>query len=197
MFQKIRISGEGTTPLLMHNVRLADPLDPHTKALAAAVATSKKSKTEETILATQKAEWMGGIYHDDVLGVYMPSTWLLKSLQRGGVIYGKKGTAVLEGVLLEDLQIPLAFPDRGKTLEELWADPRYRDVQAVGVQGKKVMRTRPRFNTWGFSADALIETEILDLDVFEDIAHKAARLSGVGDGRKIQMGRFDVKVEVL
>ena len=48
----------GTSALLMHNARLADPLDPITKEKAK--VSSKRKKTEEDQELLSHLEWQGG-----------------------------------------------------------------------------------------------------------------------------------------
>lgn len=194
----INISVVGMSALLMHNVRLADPLDEHTKALAEETANARRMKTEAARIAAQRAEWLGGLYYDPEMGIHMPSSWLLGALAEGGVIYGRKGKAVKQSVVLKDMNLPLLH-DGPSDLEQLWSDPRYRDVRAVGVQRAKVMRTRPKFPKWAVSADAWLDDDVLDLAVLRVIADKAGTLTGIGDYRPSTgggpFGRFKATIE--
>ncbi len=55
----------GVGPMLMHCARLADPLDPLTKAIAA--ITSKRMKTEADHARIAELEWQGGLWlHNDL-----------------------------------------------------------------------------------------------------------------------------------
>lgn len=189
---------KGTTPLLMHNVRLADPLDEHTKALAEATANAKRLKTDAARIDAQRTEWYGGMYHSKDLGVYIPASWVLGALYNGGVAYGRKGTAVRQAVIMKDIDIPLLYSGP-QDPEDLWADPQFRDVRAAGVQRNKVIRCRPKFPKWGVKAEALLDESALDFEVLEAIAAKAGVLSGMGDYRPATgggpFGRFEVSIK--
>ena len=56
--KKFTLAINGTAPLLMHNSRLADKLDPITQAKAA--VSSKRKKTDEDDLELSRLEWLGG-----------------------------------------------------------------------------------------------------------------------------------------
>lgn len=192
----IKITITGTTPLLMHNVRLANPIDPHTKALSEATATYKKTKTEADFYVVSKTEWFGGLYHDPELGVYIPSSWLIGTFGRGGVNYGKKGLAVKQSLLLSELAYPLIH-DGPNDLEAMWEDQQYRDIRAAGVGRNKVMRTRPKFPRWALEVPALLDENTLDYSIFQAIAEKAGALAGMGDYRPEKsgpFGRYEVSV---
>jgi hypothetical protein len=188
----ITISMTGTAPLLQHNIRLADPLDPWTKALKS--LNAKRSKTEDDHAEVQRIEWYGGIYFDDEIGVYVPTTWLEGSLIKGGSLYGRKGTLVQRALLFKDERVALMIPGPRKNLDALWEDGSYRDTRAVGVQRAKVSRTRPIFRQWSVEAEAYLDTNELDLDVLEQIADKAGLQVGIGDYRP-RYGRFDAVIK--
>lgn len=60
--KKFTLTLTGVTPLLVHNARLADPLDPivrQTKPIS-----GKRSKTEEDHLELARLEFIGGLYYD-------------------------------------------------------------------------------------------------------------------------------------
>jgi hypothetical protein len=62
---RIRVTLDGSTavngsPLLMHNERLADPIDPYTRWLAE--LTKKRTKTERDHEEIGRREFMGGGY---------------------------------------------------------------------------------------------------------------------------------------
>jgi hypothetical protein len=192
---EIKITIRGTTPLLMHNVRLANPIDPYAKALSEATSTFKKTKTEADFLQVARTEWFGGLYHDPEIGVYVPSSWLIGTFARGGVNYGKKGLAVKQSLLLQELAYPLVH-DGPADLEQMWADPQYRDIRAAGIGKNKVMRTRPKFPRWALEVPALLEESTLDFGVFQAIAEKAGGLAGMGDYRPEKSGPFG-RYEVL
>ena len=193
----ITLTLTGTTPLLQHNVRLVDPLDPRTKELAAATATYKKTKTEADQLEARRVEWYGGIYYDDTIGVYVPGSWVLKSLADGGVVYGRKGKAVKAALIMKEPMITLLH-DGPSDLDELWADPKYRDERAIGVQSNKIIRTRPRFPKWAIETEAYLDASMLDFEILQVIADKAGTLVGIGDYRPAKggpFGRYEATIE--
>ena len=67
---RFRITITGTAPLLMHNGRLANPLDPSTQALKS--LTSKRKKTDDDLFDIARAEFLGGLYIDPDVGPYVP-----------------------------------------------------------------------------------------------------------------------------
>lgn len=189
MGMDIKIEIQGTTPLLQHNVRLSNPMDPHAKALSEAVSAYKKDKTDVSFNNQAHIEWTGGLYHNERIGVYVPSSWIMGSFARGGVIYGKKGTAVKQALIISDMEIQLLH-NGPKTLDELWADDRFHDIRAAGVGRNKVQRCRPAFPVWGLVTEAYLDDSVLDLKVLQVIAEKAGSLAGIGDYRPEKSGTF-------
>ena len=103
---KVRLTGTGTRPLLVHNVRLASPLNAYAKRLKS--LNSKRVKTDEDRLEIARTEWEGSLYHDEELGPYVPGPNLFASLI-GGARLLKAGKKVERGVSVTDLYMPLLY----------------------------------------------------------------------------------------
>lgn len=63
MFQSRELTIKGTSPLIMHNGRLADPLDPFSKEMKR--LSGKRKKTDEDMAVMAVMEWCGGLYHSE------------------------------------------------------------------------------------------------------------------------------------
>lgn len=193
---KVRLTGQGTRPLLMHNVRLASPLDPYAKKLKELNGKRAANRTDDDRLAIAQAEWEGGLYFDPDLGPYIPATWIFKSLVEGGrqVKLGKK---IERGVQVADLENPLIY-EGPRDLVGLWGGgtSEFVDIRTVKVGMARVDRCRPIFRKWAFEADLLCDPGVIDLDEIRQLAEKAGLLIGMGDYR-MMMGRFTSKVELI
>ncbi len=191
---KVRLIAKGTRPLLMHNVRLASPLNAYAKQLKA--LNSKRTKTDEDRLAIARVEFEGSLYWDDEVGPFVPGPNLLASLVEGGRLT-KAGKKVERGVNVDDLVMPLIY--RGpRDVESLWGggESEYVDLRTVVVQRNKVDRCRPIFREWAFEAEILLDPAVIDLDEFAEVARNAGAMAGIGDYRRMY-GRFAVEIEAL
>jgi hypothetical protein len=191
---KVRLTGKGTRPLLMHNVRLASPLNAYSKQLKA--LNAKRTKTDEDRMAIARVEFEGSLYLDPGVGPYIPGPNLLASLVEGGRLR-KAGKKVERGVNVDDLVMPLIY--RGpRDVDGLWGDgeSEYVDLRTVVVQRNKVDRCRPIFREWAFEAEILLDPAVIDLDEFRDVAANAGAMAGIGDYRRLY-GRFSVEIEAL
>lgn len=201
---KVRLTATGTRPLLVHNVRLASPLNPFAKELKR--LNGKRVKTDEDRLEVARIEFTGSLYHDgaktptDVgpgeIGPYVPGPNVFRSLIGGGRLT-KSGKKVERGVLVDELEIPLIY--RGpRDVEGLWGDgeSEFVDMRTVVVQRNKVDRCRPIFREWKFEVDLTLDPSAIDFDEFVDVARNAGALEGIGDYR-LMYGRYSVEVEQL
>lgn len=191
---KVRLTAKGTRPLLMHNVRLASPLNPYAKQLKA--LNAKRNKTDEDRLAIARVEFEGSLYFDEEIGPYIPGPNLLASLIEGGRLT-KAGKKIERGVNVDDLVMPLIY--RGpRDVESLWGggESEFVDMRTVVVQRNKVDRCRPIFRQWAFEADILLDPAVIDLDEFTEVARNAGAMAGIGDYRRMY-GRFETEIQVL
>ena len=180
------ITIQGVTPLLMHNGRLADPLDPAAKAIAA--ISKKRSKTDEDHYALRKAEWYGSLYTDSDGEPCIPGECIEACLVDGAKRY-KLGKASKGGIIIDDdVKIQYKGP---KNIDKLWDDGGYIKVAGVKVQRNRVIRSRPMFPEWSLTFDVLWdEFAIEDEDRLFEIVESAGRC-GLGDWRP-KFGRFEL-----
>jgi len=182
---KFRIDIQGTAPLLMHSSRLANPLDPATKALKG--ATSKRTKTDDDHEEVSRLEHAGSLYIDSELGPYMPAENISRSLVDGAKL-SKRGVKVTRGVFVETDVNELIY--RGpRDVDGLWKDVNFRHIASVKVGTSRVMRCRPHFKEWQLSATGILDPNILDLSELADIATTAGQVIGLGDWRP-RFGRY-------
>jgi hypothetical protein len=187
---QIRAELTGLRALLMHNVRLADPLDKVTQELAK--LTSKRKKTEDDHALIADVEWRGGLYWDEG-GAYIPTENLVACLREAATAW-KLGESVRRAVIPIEAQVPLVY-EGPKTLDALAKRPEFRLRKAVkNTGGGTIVRTRPRFLKWSLAFEVEVDESELSLEDFGRIAERAGRLVGLGDARKIGYGRFTVTV---
>lgn len=185
----VQLELTGTSPLLMHNINLADPDNEFTREIA--TYTSKRKKTEDDRRAIERLEWFGGLYTSSGR-IVMPTGNIRKAFVNAGKI-SKQGTQVTRSLQFTDLHVPLAY-DGPDDLEVLFKDPSFSNRAAVGVSGKRVMRVRPQFTTWAIVASAILLEDVMDLDDLQRVAKRAGLAEGLGDNRVNGYGRFAVKV---
>jgi hypothetical protein len=193
---KYRISARGTRPLLMHNARLASPLNSYAKQISA--ISSKRTKTDDDRLKMARIEFEGSLYLDDDGRVIIPGVNLFATLI-GGAKITRSGKKVERGLQVLTHEIPLIY-DGPRDVDGLWGGgpgvSPFVDTRSVRVTTNRVDRTRPYFSTWGFEADVVIEPSILEAEDLSTIVDQAGRLVGLGDYRQAY-GRFEAAVQPL
>lgn len=187
-----RLTLTGTEPLLMHNARLANPLDPATKALKA--ISSKRVKTDEDHAELARLEFIGGLYLDADLGPYVPGENLERCLVDAGKIT-KSGRKVTQGLFITSNVNALAYGGP-RDAAGLWADTNHRLIKSVKVTTSRVMRTRPMFRQWAVEADGILDTAVLSIEDLRSIAVTAGSRIGLGDYRP-RYGRFTATLTAL
>lgn len=187
-----RLTCTGTTPLLMHNAQLSDPLNPIAKAMKR--ISAKRTKTEEDYEAMARLEFEGGLYLDPDMGPHVPGQNFERCLVDAARIT-KSGKKIERGVFVETNVNPLGYKGP-RTVAELWADQNFRHSASVKVGTNRVTRTRPQFRTWTVAADAQYDPSVINLDELREIATTAGMMIGLGDWRP-RFGRFTAEVEKI
>lgn len=186
--QRVRINLTGTSPLVCHNERLADPDDEFVKAIG--VLNKKgKNKTEDDRREVERLEWFGGLYvAAGIDGPVMPAKNIRACIIRGAV-QTKEGTTVKRALNLVDFNVPIIY-EGPRDPKALWAKhPEFRYRAMVRVTGR-VPRMRPQFPAWAISCDAILLDNVMDLVALQRVVENAGLMEGLGDNRVNGYGRF-------
>jgi hypothetical protein len=178
----------GLAPMIMHSGRLANPLDPATKALK--VVTGKRKKTDEDHAEMARLEWIGGLYQDEDGNLGIPSENIEAMLiEASGAQRLKKQFKA--GVFCEGF-----FPidhDGPKDLKKLYETGNYSLTVQVRVMTARVMRTRPIFKKWSMNCAVSYFPQVVSRENVIDAMEQASMFIGIGDWRP-RYGRFSVEV---
>lgn len=190
----IVISLEGTSPLLMHNSRMADPdyaLNREIKTL-----TMKRKKTDDDYARVELLEWFGSLYEENGR-IIQPTTNLRTCLIETGRI-SKQGKQVERSVHPGPVSVPVTY-DGPQDPKAVYATGNgFVSRLSVRVGRSRVMRVRPQFMPWALEVPAtFLEDAGLNFDDLARIVELAGRATGIGDGRTIGYGRFIGKVTTL
>lgn len=181
----------GTTGLMMHNARLANPLDPIAKEIKK--ITAKRKKTDDDYAELSRLEFVGGLYHDADLGPYIPSQNLEASIREAARL-SKRGKDAERAILvLEHAKLEYKGPRDPKAM---WEKQTFHDVRRVSGRGKgggsSTMRTRPIFNEWSCEFTVIFKEDMINRDEIIEFVNTAGDVTGLLDNRP-RYGRFTVE----
>lgn len=152
----------------------------------------KKVSTKKIPDAKTEAEIK--TYRDENGELYVPCIWFRQAAVSAGKgrKYGKNFlTTLLRGSLIDpDRRTQLIDPDTGDVISEYTIDER-----AVVVGTSRVMRARPRFDSWACDVPLDYDDEMLPENVIVEVLNIAGSRVGVGDYRVEKggwFGRFSV-----
>ena len=184
----VRFHVRGLVPTIMHNGRLADPMNKWSRALKAAVAKKSKMTDEERINAF-RIEFMGSLYTDKKGQPAWPGE-NIEAMIRGGARMSREGKNVEKG-LQSDGYWPLIY-DGPKNADELWELEHHRKISTVVVNKSRVQRCRPIFPEWELKFDVQYDPEhIENLATLRGWVEAAGRDLGLSDWRP-KYGRFEL-----
>jgi len=165
----------GESPLLMHS----------TKGMTR--AGSAKMKAKKVPDAKEEAELAA--YRDDDGHLFVPCIFFRQaavSAGKGRKIGKHFATTLLRGALIDpDRRALLVDPGTGEVLTEYEIDER-----AVVVGKARVMRARPRLDTWAAGVTLDYDDDVLDPEIIADVLDTAGTRVGVGDYRVEKGGWF-------
>lgn len=189
LITRVRLVGQ--SPLLMHNIRGADPLSSFALRMKELNAAKKRSGSDKEVILGEMAhlETIAGCYHNDSLGFHLPGRMLGAAL-KSGAKHARNGKNTERGV---DPFPSAALEHKGpSTPEELAKDTEFVHAAFVTVGRAKVMRYRPVFSEWAVEFNCLHDGAILDQTSLLQAWAAAGAYEGIGDGRALGFGRFTV-----
>ncbi|HEV8189479.1 MAG TPA: hypothetical protein VGP83_17120 [Pyrinomonadaceae bacterium] len=202
MYKTLTRTLVGVSPLLMHNGRLANPLDPIAKMMKE--VTSKRKKTDDDYELMSNIEWLGSIYTTDDLTVKIQGYKVTVACFGQLCIPGENVAALLAfagaksrrkqaftaGILIEgDFPLQLAS---SLSIPEIFAKPGYRLIEGVRVGNSRVMRTRAIFRSWKLPLRIQYLPQLLNPREVDETLILGGQIGGLGDYRP-KYGRFSVE----
>lgn len=191
---KLRLHLTGTKPMIMHNGRLANPLDPYARQMAA--ISKKRNKTDEDRIELMRIEARGAAYEtpDGLLGVPTLNVW---ATLHSAAKQFKRGRDIERGLICAaDEVVPLLVDGATANVDAYLADFDHIDYRPVRVQSSRTMRARPIINEWSCSCDLELMDDIFDLSSFVPIVEWGGRYVGLNEWRPI-FGTFDAEIETI
>ena len=187
----------GIRPLVCHNSRLNDPLDPITAKIKDITRKPGRDRTVDDIRAMEDLEFDGGLYLS-VDGEPVIPTDNIEACLRDGAKKSKLGKKLESSVFVSDPadEVPILY-EGPKTAKAMKQDPRFVLRRPAKLNGKsRVMRIRPMFPTgWQLQFTLSYDEGVVSEKDIIRAAVDAGTLCGLGDW-KPKFGRFLVeKVE--
>jgi hypothetical protein len=191
MQSKVKVSIKGRSPLMMHNVRLANPRDPFTKKLKE--YTSKRNKTDDDHDQIAKIEFLGGLYYHESVGIHIPGYCLDATFYNGSKKF-KKGPAFKMGAMTLEDRVKLIYKGP-ETPDELFENGGFDDIRAMSAQGRsgggKIMRCRPVFPEWSCTFTLLFDPSLISETDLRRAVEIGGEQIGVLESRP-RYGKFEI-----
>lgn len=196
---KLHLTLTGTSPLVVNNIRGADPDEPLVKEIRK-ITDKKTGMTDEDRQRLEWLKWLVSLY-DDVAtfhgDLHFPVQAIMKSFTRAAGQF-RKGTQLARAVQPTQAMAIIEH-DGPKDLEKLYSDDRYRLRNMVNTNptGKKTMvpTVRPIFPEWEMELDVVLFNDIMGETDFTRCAELAGMGEGVGNARPLGYGRFSIDIQ--
>jgi len=184
----------GTKPLLLHNVDLANPLNPWARKMTDLRGTPSKRRTEKWHEEMAYVSFMGAFYDiPGVSGVAIPAENVRRSIIDAAKAQ-RLGTQVLRSLMVTVAAIPLIY-DGPKTPQEMWDAGKWHLTRMIRGTGGASPTTYPIFREWAVKAPFELDETLLNVRDLTEIVERAGRIEGLGASRKQGYGRFDGLIE--
>lgn len=173
------------SPFIMNRDTLANPLHPMKKKLSE--LTGLKVKQDEHHMAIAKLQWNACLYYEDDIGVFLSSK-MITGCFRASARKERKGL-LMKAVIIDCFPGTPLLPYVDMTPEKLWDITNKKGSrihcfeEALNIQNKKTMKTRPIFHEWEVKFNILLNTEILSESDLKRIIERAGFEYGFGELR--------------
>lgn len=162
------------------------------------IPLTRKEKTG--VAGNDPEEWRAGVLTTSGRQLYLPPDYVFASL-REGAKYSKKGRATLVSAIQATLRVvdDQVLIDRKLPKEPIPRDPHlpvYLDVRSVRNPTTKARNMRYRIAAaalWTAGFQIVWDPTIVSTEEMEKIVIDAGALVGIGNGRAIGMGRFELR----
>jgi len=186
---KLKLRLTGVRPLMMHNGRLADPMNEYVREMKKLTGKGRK-KTDDDLLKLRWLEWRGGLYVDEKGAPCMPGDNIHAALVEGARKQ-RLGKDVDAAIMVDEPEFPLKY-EGTKDVKKLYEDPRFVDVRGAVVGKARIMRTRPIFRNWSLDIEVNFDPSLVNQEQVVEAARACGEQIGLGDNTP-RFGRFLVE----
>jgi hypothetical protein len=183
MTQTFRI--KGIVPIILHNGRMANPLDPWSKKLKE--ISGKRKKVDSDYEEMARIEWFASLYLDKNEKIILPGMLVEAALINGAKKF-KLGQQAKAALFVESHSF-LQFDGQELTPEQLWERGQNTLTVACKVSMAKIMRTRFIAEEWAADVSVSFDDSLFNAPQIADIFEAAGMQIGVGTWRP-RHGRF-------
>ena len=176
---------KGIVPIILHNGRMANPLDPWSKKLKE--ISGKRKKVDADYEQMAKIEWFASLYLDKSDRIILPGMMLEASLVNGAKKF-KLGQQAKAGLFVES-HAQLQFDGQELTSEQLWERGDNTLTVACKVAMAKIMRTRFIAHEWAADVAVTFDDSLFNPAQIAEIFEASGMQIGVGTWRP-RHGRF-------
>jgi hypothetical protein len=177
---------KGICPIILHNGRMANPLDPWAKKLKE--ISSKRSKTDADHEQMAKIEWHASLYLDKEGRLILPAMMIEAALVNGSKKF-KLGQQAKAGLFVDSHAV-LEFDGQGLSDAQLWDRGENTFTTGCVIGGKsRVQRTRFRADDWAAKVAVTFDDGLFNPAQVKDIFAVTGSQVGVGTWRP-RHGRF-------
>jgi hypothetical protein len=193
---ELRLQLTGNRPMLLNNVRLANPLDPYAQQISAIARKHATKKTDEDRQQLMWLEARGSCYENEegLLGLPNENVW--RSLYNAAKTF-KRGEDVKRSLRFAPIVEPLLIDGAKVSCDDfLMADANARiDYRSAKPPGQgRVMRARPLIPTgWQSVHTFELDEAILDARDLTPILLRASTYEGLGNWRPTY-GTYEAEV---
>jgi len=183
-FQSFNVKFTGFTPLLLNNPQTVDSFNKY--SIAKKKYTSKRSKTEEDVLALRELEIESKLYFDDELKVYVPTAWVIAMIAKNAWAIAKvKKETIRGGVFVQKEKAKLSYDSDNlvKKLSDISGNEKFTRTLILPQQQVRLAKSFPIFHNWSFSVELEFDNKIVDESSLKQILEHRALYGGFGDFR--------------
>lgn len=189
MVDTLKMQWTGLTPLVMSNVRMADPFGEHCMKLGELTSIPQKKRTKDQQFEIFRAMWEGYLYYNEKDGPVVPGQNIEACLREGAAKLKMKKD-LLERLEIDEVSVPLEYKGP-RDLDGLWKTSK--DIRIAGKSGSsKRPVCRPIFAPpWSITFTVLLD-DVKAAQVLAS-AEQAGRFVGLCTHRCFKWGRFEAK----
>jgi hypothetical protein len=191
---QITIKAVGTKPLLLHNVDLANPLNPWARKMTDLRGTPSKRRTEKWHEEMAYVGFMGAFYDiPEINGAAIPAENMRRSLISAAKAT-RRGMQAQRALLVSSPAAALIY-DGPRTPQDMWDAGTWHLTRMIRSSSGASPTTYPIFREWALRVPLELDEDTLSVRDLTEIAERAGRIEGLGASRTQGYGRYDALIE--
>ena len=184
--KNLKFTITGKNDIRLNNPQSADPLNKYAIDMKKYTNVHSSRRDEQHYINQRILEMKSKLYWNDIIGVYIPTSWIMESIAKESFAQVKLAKAKMRSAVFvsgDKIKLNYNGMETVSKFDDIVLGSRFRVDQLIKQGQVKIVKAFPQFTGWSIDVELDFDERILTEDEMKTILSVAVKRNGFGDFR--------------